>query len=175
MIQSFVRPCSTSSGSRFHFACPSVPVPILLAGRFRFACQFRFRICLPAGFRFWFCLPPVSGFACQFRFPVLLPVRFRLACRFRFPFQFCLPAGFRFCLPVPVPVCLPVPVPVLLAGGIPVLHTDWFPDCIPTGFRIAYQPVSRFAYRTRFPDLLTDWFPGIWPLSSIKTKWPKCS
>ena len=113
MIQSFVRPCPTSSDSRFHFACQSVPIlvcltvpiPVLLAGRFRF--------CLPAGSDFAY--RPVSG-----------------------------------------------------------LHTDRFPDCIPpvsrlhtTSSHIAYQPVSKFAYRTHFPDLLIGQFPILGNLATI--------
>ena len=76
MIQSFVRPRPTSSGSRFRFCLPvsvpiclpvpvpiclPVPVPVLLAGRFRFACRFWFRFCLPVPFS-GFAYQPVSGF-----------------------------------------------------------------------------------------------------------------
>ena len=105
MIQSFVRPCLTSSSSRFHFVCrprsgfPCRPVPVLLASSSSdFACQFRIRFCIPAG----------SG-----------------------------------------------------------LHTNRFPNCVPARFWIAYQPVSGFAYQTRFPDLLTGQFPVLGNLATI--------
>ena len=65
MIQSFVRPRPTSSSSRFHFACRSVPVPVCLPtgsdSGFAYLLVFGFWFCLPAGFGF--CIPTDSGFA----------------------------------------------------------------------------------------------------------------
>ena len=82
MIQFSVRLRPTSSGSRFRQITES------LASQFHFACQFRFRFCLPTSFG---SLPIGSNsnlLACQF--PVLLAGRF----------PNCMPANFWICLPV---------------------------------------------------------------------------